>query len=61
MSWIAPTNQVFNNIVGSNNGLGLNPWPTFDWNIATTQFIPLVIPLFTVLNYFGGMFLSFFM
>lgn len=34
MSWIAPTNSVYNNIVGFNNGLGLNPWPTFDWNIG---------------------------
>jgi hypothetical protein len=34
LSWIAPTNPVYNTIVGFNNGLGLNPWPTFDWNIG---------------------------
>jgi hypothetical protein len=33
MSWIAPTNQVYNNVVGSVNGLGYNPIPTFDWNV----------------------------
>lgn len=34
LSWIAPTNPGFNTVVGFNNGLGLNPWPTFDWNIG---------------------------
>jgi len=33
MSWIAPNNQVLNNVVGSVNGLGYNPVPTFDWNV----------------------------
>lgn len=33
MSWIAPNNQVYNNVVGSVNGLGYNPVPTFDWNV----------------------------
>lgn len=33
MSWIAPNNQVYNNVVGSVNGLGYNPIPTFDWNV----------------------------
>lgn len=35
LSWIASSNPVYNNIVGFNNGLGLNPWPTFDWNIVS--------------------------
>jgi hypothetical protein len=33
MSWIAPNNLNLNTVVGFNNGLGLNPLPTFDWNI----------------------------
>jgi hypothetical protein len=46
ISWIAPHNKVLNSIVGSNNGLGLNPFPTFDYNVSTFAFTPLVIPLF---------------
>lgn len=26
ISWIAPNNTTLNNLVGSNNGLGINPW-----------------------------------
>jgi hypothetical protein len=61
MSWIAPNNQVFNNIVGSNNGLGVNPLPTFDWNIVTGQYDPLVLPSFSIINMFVGMVLASFM
>lgn len=62
MSWIAPDNFVLNTIVGSNNGLGLNPWPTFDFNQLTAYGpIPLVLPTFTVMNQFLGMIISFFM
>jgi OPT family small oligopeptide transporter len=61
ISWIAPDNQVLNNICGSVNGLGLNPWPTFDWNIIAFQYDPLVIPAFATLNQLGGMIVGFFM
>jgi len=61
LSWIRPDSSTFNNIVGSNNGLGLNPWPTFDWNVIVTQADPLVVPSFSILNLFGGMTIAFFM
>lgn len=62
ISWIAPDNVTLNNIVGSVNGLGVNPWPTFDFNMLTAQgWVPLVIPTFTILNMFAGMVVSFFM
>nr|WVH01952.1 OPT oligopeptide transporter protein [Naematelia aurantialba] len=62
LSWIAPNNMAFNNIVGSVNGLGVNPWPTFDFNMLTVYgFTPLVIPTFTIMNQFAGMVVSFFM
>jgi hypothetical protein len=32
-------------------GMGFNPWPTFDWNIAyASSYVPLTIPTFTVVN-----------
>ncbi|ORY23933.1 OPT oligopeptide transporter protein-domain-containing protein [Naematelia encephala] len=62
LSWIAPNNTAFNNIVGSVNGLGVNPWPTFDFNQLTVYgFTPLVIPTFTIMNQLLGMVISFFM
>jgi len=61
ISWISPNNQVLNNIVGSVNGLGLNPWPTFDWNIIAFQYDPLVIPAFALFNQAAGMCVGFFM
>lgn len=55
MSWIAPNNMAYNAIVGINNGLGLNPVPTFDWNHLTALgWQPLVIPHFSILNQFIG-------
>lgn len=32
ISWIDPNNVKLNSVVGFNNGVGLNPVPTFDWN-----------------------------
>lgn len=62
MSWIAPKNMAFNAIVGINNGLGLNPIPTFDWNHLTALgWQPLVIPHFSILNQFIGTMIGFFM
>lgn len=61
MSWIAPNNQVFNNIVGSVNGLGYNPIPTFDWNTLVLNADPLVVPAFSIINSTLGMFLTGFM
>ncbi|KAL1411400.1 hypothetical protein Q8F55_002356 [Vanrija albida] len=61
MSWIAPDNGPLNNIVGSVNGLGVNPWPTFDWNTATVAGQPWVTPLFTVVNLYIGAIMAMFM
>lgn len=59
MSWIAPNNLNLNTIVGFNNGLGLNPWPTFDWNIFLFDYTdPLMVPFFSTFNKFLGMLIS---
>ncbi|WVQ95348.1 OPT family small oligopeptide transporter [Kwoniella sp. CBS 9459] len=62
ISWINPTNVTLNNIVGSVNGLGVNPWPTFDFNNLTAYgWNPLVVPAFSTLNQFLGMIIALFM
>jgi len=63
MSWIAPNNTNLNAVVGMENGLGLNPIPTFDWNILlwdTPPQDPLMVPFFNIANKFIGAFISFF-
>ena len=54
-TWISPTNVNLAIIAGSTCGLGLNPLPTLDWNIATYLGDPIVTPLFTLLNFAAGM------
>lgn len=63
MEWIAPNNVVYAQMVTSNlnQGLGINPWPSFDWNFIGVQVTPLVTPLYTVVNKFVGMFFGLFM
>ncbi|KAL1858007.1 hypothetical protein VTK73DRAFT_7975 [Phialemonium thermophilum] len=59
MSWIAPDHRDLNTVVGMNNGIGLNPWPTFDWNILLFDATdPLMVPFFSTFNKFVGMFLT---
>ena len=64
ISWIAPNNPTLNNITGSINGLGLNPWPTFDFNIVCAwiqnNYNPLVFPAFSTINILIGERFSFF-
>ena len=61
MSWISPDNITLNTITGMNNGLGLNPWPTFDWNILLFDMTdPLMLPFFSTLGKFLGMFFAMF-
>ena len=55
LSWMAPNHVNLTFITGMQSGLGLNPWPTFDWNIATTFFIPLVVPFWSVLTQMSGL------
>ena len=55
MSWISPNNVNLNAIVGWNNGLGVNPLPTFDWNVMLYDYTdPLMIPFFNTINKFAG-------
>nr|XP_031859239.1 OPT family small oligopeptide transporter [Kwoniella shandongensis]KAA5526311.1 OPT family small oligopeptide transporter [Kwoniella shandongensis] len=62
MTWISPNNVTLSNLTGSLNGLGLNPWPTFDFNTLTVQgWVPMVLPTFTILNQLLGMTMAFFM
>ncbi len=61
LSWIAPDNVRLNSVVGFNNGLGLNPLPTLDWNnILHGGADPLMLPFFTTLNKFAGNFATLF-
>ncbi|KAK4447793.1 OPT oligopeptide transporter protein-domain-containing protein [Podospora aff. communis PSN243] len=59
ITWIAPTSVMLTAVSGFNNGLGFNPWPTFDWNvIAGTGPDPLMVPFFSTLNRFLGQLVS---
>ena len=62
ISWIAPNHMALNNIVGSVNGLGFNPWPTFDFNTICSwiqsSYNPLVFPAYTTFNIAGGMLIA---
>jgi OPT family small oligopeptide transporter len=61
MTWIAPDNLNLSTITGFNNGLGINPWPTFDWNVLLFDNTdPLMIPFFSTFNKFLGAFFSMF-
>ena len=54
MTWISPNNANLDTVTGFISGMGLNPWPTFDWNNLTVWISPLTIPTFAVMNNFGG-------
>ena len=59
MSWIAPDSLHLNAIVGFNNGLGINPFPTWDWNtLLWDSSDPLMVPFFSTINRFLGAFAS---
>lgn len=54
MTWIAPENADLDTVTGFIGGMGLNPWPTFDWNNLSVWLVPLTIPTFAIMNQFGG-------
>jgi hypothetical protein len=54
MTWIAQDNVNLAAVTGSVGGLGLNPFPTWDWNQLTVFLQPLVDPFYSVLNCFLG-------
>ena len=61
MTWISQNNTKLDLVTGFNNGLGINPWSSFDWNTITYRGDPLVLPPFTMFNMFFGMACSMFM
>ncbi|ORX37519.1 OPT oligopeptide transporter protein-domain-containing protein [Kockovaella imperatae] len=54
MTWIAPNNAKLAAVTGFQSGMGLNPWPTFDFNNLTIWISPLTIPTFSIINMFFG-------
>ncbi|KAG2733926.1 hypothetical protein G9P44_003451 [Scheffersomyces stipitis] len=59
MTWIAPNNFNLVMITGSVKGLGLNPIPTFDWNILNWNYA-LVFPFYSQANQYIGSIIGFF-
>ncbi|KAK6222197.1 opt oligopeptide transporter [Colletotrichum tabaci] len=61
ITWIAPKSRNLATVTGFNSGLGINPWPTFDWNILLYDNTdPLMVPFFSTFNKFLGAFFSMF-
>jgi len=54
MTWIAPDNVILSTITGFSYGLGINPLPTFDWNVVSTLVDPLMLNYFVTLNFLAG-------
>ena len=57
-TWFAPTSIHLNNVTGLKSGLGLNPLPTFDWNIIDTGSC-LTLPFYTYANQYLGQLVAF--
>lgn len=57
-TWIAPNNFKLATVTGSLTGLGINPWPTFDWNVVTSLIAPLNTPFFAIANNYLGTLLA---
>ncbi|POW07841.1 hypothetical protein PSHT_09781 [Puccinia striiformis] len=49
MTWIKPDSVNLAAITGS-----VNPWPTFDYNVASLLRDPIITPLFSIINLFAG-------
>ncbi|KAI5959449.1 OPT6 [Candida theae] len=58
-TWFNPSSIHLVNITGTITGLGLNPWPTFDWNILDAGGC-LTIPFYTYVNRYIGSIIGFF-
>ncbi|KAI5950838.1 OPT2 [Candida jiufengensis] len=59
MTWISPNNLNLAVVTGSIGGLGLNPIPSFDWNILNSN-EALNLPFYNQTNMIVGMFIGFF-
>ncbi|KAI5957124.1 hypothetical protein KGF54_000052 [Candida jiufengensis] len=57
-TWIAPNNVKLVAITGTASGLGLNPLPSFDWNIINTNAC-LIFPFYAQINQYLGSCLAF--
>lgn len=57
ITWIAPQNFNLAVITGTHYGVGLNPWPTFDWNVITTRY-NLATPFFSTCQQYLGNLIS---
>ena len=58
MTWIAPRNINLAAVTGSVGGLGLNPFPTWDWNQFIILVDPLVSPFYSIFDSFLGMLIT---
>src|SRR5882757_5949496 len=58
MTWIAPTNVNLAAVTGNVGGLGINPFPTWDWNQLTVAGDPLINPFYSIVNGFLGTLLT---
>lgn len=56
ITWIAPDNVNLDAVFGIYGGLGLNPIPTFDWNIFGGT--GLYLPTFAIVNQTVGIFIA---
>lgn len=59
LAWIKPSNYNLATITGFQTGLGLNPWPTFDWNNINFN-LCLTIPFYSYANQYVGTVIAFF-
>jgi hypothetical protein len=54
LAWIVPNNFTLTAITALNKGLGIKPFPTFDWNILIHAIDPLVVPFHVTVNMIFG-------
>ena len=54
MTWIAPKSMALAAITGSITGLGINPLPTFDWNVVSVVYDPIITPFFSMATIAAG-------
>ncbi|KAG9120654.1 hypothetical protein FRC07_003784, partial [Ceratobasidium sp. 392] len=59
IAWVKPESALLAAVAGTNTGLGLNPLPTFDWNVVEASIQPLISPFFATANNFVGMLVTF--
>ncbi|PYH89621.1 OPT oligopeptide transporter family [Aspergillus ellipticus CBS 707.79] len=50
INWISPENVTLAIVCGTITGMGLNPLPTFDWNIVYALYDPIIFPFYSLAN-----------